>query len=413
MLKELTQRSNGKAARHFGLYLTVLVGSGVLAYLTLWSWWSIPLLFIYGTLYGSSADPRWHECGHGTAFRSAWINNLIYYPASFMLLRDPTLWRWSHVRHQSDTIVVARDPEIILSRPPQAGDWFPNLFNLKNGPRAMARTVRHALGRVSDADRSFMPESEHGKAVIEGRVYVALWAAVGAWCLAAWSLIPFVFLVGPSFYGAWLVLVFGTTQHLGLHEDVLDHRLNTPTVYMNPLSRFLYWNMNYHIEHHMYPTVLWHALPALHAEIKDDLPAPAPSILAAYRELVPALRMQHDDPAFDIERPVPTPAEPQQRSFGLSVEVCRLEAARADDAWYYLGAAADLARRRCRPSRCRRTHLRDLSDRWVVLRDRWHLHAQPTRPPGRWPRDRRKDRVPQAQRSIRHSDGRAAPSAGV
>ena len=29
----------------------------------------------------------------------------------------------------------------------------------------------------------------------------------------------------------------------------------TRTVYMNPISRFIYWNMNYHIEHHMYPLV--------------------------------------------------------------------------------------------------------------------------------------------------------------
>ncbi|MEM9562287.1 MAG: fatty acid desaturase [Actinomycetota bacterium] len=304
-LRELTTRTNGKAALHVGLYVTLLVGSGVVAYLSLWSWWTIPALFVYGTLYGSSADPRWHECGHGTAFRTPWLNDLVYFPASFMLLRDATLWRWSHVRHHSDTIVVARDPEIILARPPEPGDWFPNLFNLKNGPQAMARTVRHAFGRISDADRSFVPEREHHKIVREGRIYVALWLALLVWCLVSWSLLPLLFFVGPSFYGAWLVLIFGTTQHLGLREDVLDHRLNTRTVYMNPVFRFLYWNMNYHVEHHMFPTVPTHNLRALHEEIKDDLPEPSPSILAAYRELVPALIRQHDDPTYELDRIVP------------------------------------------------------------------------------------------------------------
>jgi Na+-transporting NADH:ubiquinone oxidoreductase subunit F len=42
---------------------------------------------------------------------------------------------------------------------------------------------------------------------------------------------------------------------------VLDHRLNCRTVYMNPIHRFLYWNMNYHVEHHMFPLVPYHALP--------------------------------------------------------------------------------------------------------------------------------------------------------
>ena len=54
------------------------------------------------------------------------------------------------------------------------------------------------------------------------------------------------------------------TQHAGLAEDVLDHRLNCRTVYMNPISRFIYWNMNYHVEHHMFPMVPYHALPRLH-----------------------------------------------------------------------------------------------------------------------------------------------------
>ena len=40
---------------------------------------------------------------------------------------------------------------------------------------------------------------------------------------------------------------------------MLDHRLNSRTVYMNPISRFIYWNMNYHIEHHMFPMVPYHA----------------------------------------------------------------------------------------------------------------------------------------------------------
>ena len=44
-------------------------------------------------------------------------------------------------------------------------------------------------------------------------------------------------------------------QHAGLAEDVLDHRLNTRTVYLNLINRYLYWNMGFHIEHHMFPMV--------------------------------------------------------------------------------------------------------------------------------------------------------------
>ena len=55
--------------------------------------------------------------------------------------------------------------------------------------------------------------------------------------------------------GPWLFMFFAITQHAGLKEDVLDHRLNTRTVYINPVFRFLYLNMNYHLEHHLFPPV--------------------------------------------------------------------------------------------------------------------------------------------------------------
>ena len=93
----------------------------------------------------------------------------------------------------------------------------------------------------------------------------------------------------PSLYGAWHYVLTALMQHLGLAEDVLDHRLNARTVYLNPISRFIYWNMNYHVEHHMFPLVPYHALPALHEELKADLPRPYSGIIETYREIIPTL----------------------------------------------------------------------------------------------------------------------------
>ena len=100
----------------------------------------------------------------------------------------------------------------------------------------------------------------------------------------------------------------GLTQHAGLAEDVLDHRLNARTVYMNPIFRFLYWNMNYHVEHHLFPTVPYHALPKLHEAIKADCPEPYPSSIAAYREIIPALARQLKDPTYFVRRELPDTA---------------------------------------------------------------------------------------------------------
>ena len=102
----------------------------------------------------------------------------------------------------------------------------------------------------------------------------------------------------------------GLMQHGGMAEDVLDHRLNSRTVLINPISRWIYWNMNYHVEHHMFPMVPYHALPALHDRIKDDLPQPDRSILQAYRKMIAAIRRQQVDPAYAIRPELPQTARP-------------------------------------------------------------------------------------------------------
>ncbi len=300
-LRRLTTRTNARAGADTALWLGLLAGSALVAWSLRHSWWAILAFVVYGALYGGASDARWHECGHGTAFRSRAANDIVYVVASFMLLREPTMWRWSHFRHHSDTIVVGRDPEIAFARPFRLRTALPNYLHLLNGPKMLWRMVRHAFGSLDDDALDFVPPSELRRVVWEARILVMAYAAVLGWAIAVQSIVPLLFIGLPAFYGAWLLWLFATTQHAGLREDVLDHRLNTRTVYMNPVFRFLYLNMNYHVEHHLFPTVPYYALPALHAEIGGYLVPASPSVLAAYREIVPTLLRQRRDPSWEIE----------------------------------------------------------------------------------------------------------------
>ena len=332
-LAELHQRSDLRAGIDVVLWLMLLVGAGSWAWVALGSWWAIPAFVVYGALYGGAADPRWHECGHGTAFRTSWLNELVYFPASFMLLREPTVWRWSHVRHHSDTIVVGRDAEIVFPRPIDVRAWTVNLFGLTSVPALVRRIVRHACDRLDADVAGYVPSELHRRVVWEARSYLVGIVGVLAACVVTAGFVPLLFVVGPTFYGAWLMAFFGTTQHAGLREDVLDHRWNTRTVYMNPVFRFLYLNMNYHIEHHMFPTVPYRNLPALHGAIRDDLPEPSPSTWAAYREIWTAARGQATEPTFELDRVVPESVSSTTRA-APSVE---------HGGWIDVCAVADLA----------------------------------------------------------------------
>ena len=96
----------------------------------------------------------------------------------------------------------------------------------------------------------------------------------------------------PRYYGIWLSFVMGLLQHKGLAEDVLDHGLNARTIMMGLVLQFIYSNMNYHVEHHMFPMVPYHRLPALHVMTKHDCPPSYRSLWQVWVELLPVVFRQ-------------------------------------------------------------------------------------------------------------------------
>jgi fatty acid desaturase len=312
-MKELMRRSDQPALRDTAIWLGAM---GLFGGLGVWfwgSWVAVPFFLCYGVLYGSATDSRWHECGHGTAFKTRWMNDAVYHIASFMIMREPTVWRWSHARHHTDTLIVGRDPEIVAMRPPRLARIIANFFGLVDVPVAFHHMFLHAGGRLTEDETTFIPEMERRKVFRIARIWLVIYAATAAACFAMGSILPAMLIGLPRLYGAWHHVLTGLTQHAGLAEDTLDHRLNSRTVHMNPLSRFVYWNMNYHVEHHMFPMVPYHALPRLHEEMKADCPPAYDGLWQAYREIVPAVLRQLKDPTHFVRRRLPqgaTPARP-------------------------------------------------------------------------------------------------------
>ena len=319
-MRSLLVRENWPGIRDTVLWLALL-GATATAGIMLWgSWWAILPFALYGVLYGSTSDSRWHESSHGTAFRSDWLNHALYELASFMVMRESTLWRWSHTRHHSDTIIVGRDPEIAFPRPTTGWDLFLGFFGIGAAHAYVRKLLRHAGGALDADEQTYVPRDQWQRVVWTARVHLAIYAGVIATAVFTQSLLPLVLIGLPNIYGAWLMPIYGGTQHAGLAENVLDHRLNCRTVRMNWLNRFLYWNMNYHVEHHMFPLVPYHQLPRLHAAVASDMPTPYASLWAAWREIIPALRKQRTDRTYCVQRPLPAPthaATPTNRALVL------------------------------------------------------------------------------------------------
>lgn len=314
-MKALMKRSDHPAIRDTLIWLGAMVVLAGVAIIMWPSWWAAPFLFAYGVLYGSAADSRWHECGHGTAFKTRWMNDAVYQIASFMMVRNPVEWRWSHTRHHTDTIIVGRDPEIVFMRPIELARVMLNVFGILDAFHGWKTMLHQAAGHIDAEVRDYVPEMERAKLVRIARIWTLIYGATIVAAIAMGSILPLMLIGLPRLYGAWHHVMTGLLQHGGLADNVTDHRLNSRTVYMNPVSRFIYWNMNYHVEHHMFPMVPYHALPALHALIKDDLPAPNRSIAEAYREMWPAIRRQLRNEDYFLVRELPAGAKPYRAQF--------------------------------------------------------------------------------------------------
>ncbi|MGA1196696.1 MAG: NADH:ubiquinone reductase (Na(+)-transporting) subunit F, partial [Candidatus Latescibacterota bacterium] len=58
--RALLERRNGPAVRDTLLWFALLFGTGYWGYVWWGSWWAVIPFSVYGVLYASSSDSRWH-----------------------------------------------------------------------------------------------------------------------------------------------------------------------------------------------------------------------------------------------------------------------------------------------------------------------------------------------------------------
>ena len=75
------------------------------------------------------------------------------------------------------------------------------------------------------------------------------------------------------------------SEHVGRPVNNTDLLENTRTTLVNPMFRWLAWNMPYHAEHHLSPSVPFHALPAFYNEIKQHHKKVAHGYFDAHKDI--------------------------------------------------------------------------------------------------------------------------------
>ena len=303
--QNLCKKSDYEGFKHVFIYFSLLLFFGLLAYLFIDSWWCILFFLIYGNIY-CNADSIWHETGHQTAFKSKFWNSFFHQIASYMNNFEPVRWKWSHFKHHKHTLFTdPYDFEIAITKPTDLIFFFSQFIPFMNliqfGKLIQVETLKHAFGIKTKVIKECLPKYEVKKCINSARIHVGIWVLLLIFSLYSNSILPLIYFFFPFAYGNTLKALFGLTQHSGLQENSRDHRLSTRTVILNPIFSFLYWKMEYHTEHHIFPNIPSYNLPKLHELIKNQLPIPKYGLFDAYKEIIPAIIKQSKDPKFKIK----------------------------------------------------------------------------------------------------------------
>lgn len=307
-----------------GGWLTILFGAGALA-VHASAVGDVGAAVAWSLVYGCVANfaiNGMHELGHNSVFRTPALNSIFLRIVCFIGWLHPDMFFSSHHRHHRFTQHAPHDQENPMPIRVTLGGFISfGFINFVGAFEALQQTFYAATGRFpvgylgwrTGWEAMLYPPSEGA-----ARLSAARWAQVmlaGHFLFAAACvthkihLAPFLLSCGPFFNG-WLFFLCNSTQHIGLEPSVPDFRRNSRTFYLNPIVRFLYWHMNWHIEHHMWPRVPCYHLAELHEAIKHDLPPTPDGLFAVWQVVIKDMQALDKDPAFVQRVVLPLPTKP-------------------------------------------------------------------------------------------------------
>ncbi|MBP5975158.1 fatty acid desaturase family protein [Brasilonema sp. CT11] len=265
-LSALNTRSNYKGLVQLAFHLTVIGCSGYL-WVTNFGNWSlaIPALAIYGFSIAAMFAPM-HECVHRNVFTNNSVNDAVAWCAGLLSFYNSTFFRHYHKWHHLYTRVPDKDPELTDPKPSNLGKYLLIISGLPWWKGKIRGHFRAAIGQLEDCP--FVPETARGEVIRSTRWQLAVYAVVivlsfavrQPWFILYWLL--------PLVVGQPILRFILLAEHTGCTLDA-NLLTNTRTTLTLLPVRFLMWNMPFHGEHHLYPSIPFHALPKAHQQLSS------------------------------------------------------------------------------------------------------------------------------------------------
>jgi fatty acid desaturase len=286
MLGQWNRRSNAAGALRIGAHLTVMILSACVwgqAFGPVSIGWRMLGLVIYGSTLAFMFCPM-HECVHRTAFANVRVNDAIAWLAGLLSFYNGTFYRRYHKWHHRYTRIEGKDPELSDLA---AANFAEYLWVLSGIPWWKGKVIGHikmALGQMEGC--FYLSESSCASVMRSTRMQLGAYGAIALislalghpWFLFTYWLLPLA--VGQPFLRFVLL-----AEHTGCSYDDNPLANTRTTLTLWPL-RFLMWNMSYHAEHHLYPSIPFHALPSAHSELKSHFATVDPGYVWVNRKIV-------------------------------------------------------------------------------------------------------------------------------
>jgi fatty acid desaturase len=286
-LKELNTRSTAKGLLQLAAHFLILGVSGYVWGINNGQNWAIaiPALAIYGFGLAAMFAPL-HECSHRTAFSNNALNDAVCWLAGVLSFYNSAFFRRYHKWHHRYVQDPAKDPELSDPIPQTMGDYLITISGLPWWWGKLKTHTRVAMGQLERYP--FIPESARVEVIRSTRLQLVVYAiailfsaiARQPWFLLYWLL--------PLFIGQPILRFILLAEHTGCSQDRNPFTNTRSTITLFPL-RFLMWNMPFHAEHHLYPSIPFYRLAIAHQQLKQHFTHVDPGYIKVNRDIVAGL----------------------------------------------------------------------------------------------------------------------------
>lgn len=266
-LRALQGRSDLRGGVRLGFHFALLAATGWLVALAS-GWMLLPAMIALGLVQAALFAPA-HETMHQTAFASRRTNAVVGWLAACPSLLNWHFYTAFHLAHHRHTQVADLDPELMAPPPVTLRGYWLRILGVPFWTLRLKVIVDcwrgdlRAYPYVSSAAAPKIIRS------VRAMTMVMVGGAVASAALFGWAT-PFLYWIGPQLLGQPPLRAYLLAEHTGCTED-RNGLTNTRTTLTWAPVRLLMWDMPYHAEHHLFPSIPFHRLAEAHELIRSKL----------------------------------------------------------------------------------------------------------------------------------------------